>query len=106
MIIVNPNQPDKWKPLLRLQLTFAFLFIAFLPIGTLVLKEFGGSALIPFAAIYGGIILFVQHCMINWKCPCCGKPYLRKNGTGFASLYRSRCGACGKSRLDRREDLH
>jgi len=91
MIIVNPKQPDKWKPLLRLQLAFAFLFVAFIPIGTLILKEFGSSALIPFAAIYGGVILFVQHCMIDWQCPHCNKPFLRKNGIGFASLYRSRC---------------
>jgi hypothetical protein len=99
MIFVNSNRPDRWKPLLRLQLAFAMLFVAFLPIGALVLKKLGDSAMLPFAAIYGGVVLFVQNCMISWKCPHCHKPFLRKNGTEFASLYRSRCGACGKSRL-------
>ena len=86
--------PD-WKDLYFLQFATVILFLGFVPIGTLVMKKWGYITVFPFASIYGGVLLFVQDRAINWKCPRCSKPFLRKNGNGIALPYRSHCGSCG-----------
>lgn len=71
------------------------MFLFFIPAGTFCEIQFGSSMLLPFAAVYGGVMLFLQDRAINWSCPACGKPFLRKKGTGLALLFRARCGNCG-----------
>lgn len=95
MILLDPKRRGAWSGLLQLQLAFAALLAGFLPLGSLVVGAFGPSLLFPFAAVYGGTVLFVQHRMMNWECPNCHKPFLRRKGTGVARLHRSRCGHCG-----------
>lgn len=84
-----------WKQLRLLQVTTVLFFVAFAPVGKLVITEWGDNLLFPFAAIFGGTLLFFQDRTINWKCPRCNKPFLRKNGRGFALPFRRFCGSCG-----------
>jgi ribosomal protein S27AE len=97
MLTVNFRRTS-WKELYELQtITFA-LFVFFLPTVGLAVQLFGSSALIPAASLYGGVLLFVQRKAIDWKCPHCGKPFLRSHGNGFALPFRNHCGACGTRR--------
>jgi predicted RNA-binding Zn-ribbon protein involved in translation (DUF1610 family) len=95
MIVLHPKRSGSPGGLLQLQLAFFLLLAGFLPLGSLVVATFGPSLLFPFAAVYGGTVLFVQHRMMNWACPNCHRPFLRRGGTGLALLHRSRCGHCG-----------
>lgn len=94
MIIVNAAREYTWRRLRQLQSLFVLLLLGFLPVGSLLLER-NESGLFLFAAIYGGVVLFVQHYMVNWKCPHCDRPFLRKKGTGPALIFRARCGNCG-----------
>lgn len=98
MIVVQPNRGQSWRGLAELQLTFALLMLGFLPVGGLIVNAYGSASLLPFAAIYGGSVLFVQRRMVDWKCPGCHKAFLRRKGSGFALLHRSHCGNCGLRR--------
>jgi len=91
--MVRPSSP--WKQLHQFQLTTILFFLVFVPIGKLVIAEWGYNALLPFAAIFGGALLFLQDRAINWRCPRCSKPFLRKNGKDFALPFRRFCGSCG-----------
>lgn len=95
MLIANARRSPAWTTLHRLQLTLALLFFCFVPVGSAVLHQWGSSMLFPFAAVYGGLVLFVQHQILHWKCPRCQKPFLRRNGSGWATLFRRQCGSCG-----------
>jgi len=91
--MVRPLSP--WKQLHRLQIIPILLFLGFVPVENLVIKEWGQNTLFPFAAIFGGVFLFFQHKAINWKCPRYTQPFLRRNGKGFALPFRRSCGSCG-----------
>lgn len=98
MIVVQPNRGHNWRGLAELQLAFVLLMLGFLPVGGFVVNAYGMASAVPFAAIYGGAVLFVQRRMVDWKCPGCGKAFLRHKGSGPALLHRSRCGNCGLRR--------
>lgn len=95
MLIANARISPAWGQLHRLQITIVVLFVCFIPVGDAVLAQWGSSMLLPFAGAYGGLTLFLQHQATHWKCPRCHKPFLRKNGNGFALPYRKQCGTCG-----------
>lgn len=94
MIITNAAQRYAWRPLRQLQSIFVVLLLGFMPLGYLVTSGSGTDVFI-FAALYGGLVLFVEHQIVNWKCPHCKQPFLRRKGTGFALPFRMRCGNCG-----------
>lgn len=91
--IIRPDDP--WKKLHQLQWTTVILFVGFVPVGSILISRWGYNVLFPFAAIYGGVLLFFQDRAINWKCPRCRKPFLRKHGNGNALPWRRKCGNCG-----------
>jgi hypothetical protein len=91
--VIRPDDP--WRQLHRCQWIVLGLFVGFVPVGSILIAGWGYTALFPFAAIYGGVLLFCQDRAINWKCPRCHKPFLRKHGNGYAMPWRKHCGNCG-----------
>ena len=95
MYILRTIRPDKpWTKLRQLQWIMLGLFVGFIPVGHCLIMMWGSNVLFPFAAIYGGVFLFCQDRAINWKCPKCKKPFLRRRGNGTAMLWRRCCGNC------------
>lgn len=84
-----------WGVLYDLEIATVMLLVAFLPAVGVVVAVFGAHALLPGASVCGGIVLFVQRQAMDWKCPHCGEPFLRRRGKGFALLFRACCGSCG-----------
>ena len=91
--VIRPYNP--WRRLHRFQLLTIGLFVGFVPVGSGLIALWGYNTLFPFCAVYGGVLLFFQDRAINWKCPRCQKPFLRKSGNGNAAPWRKHCGTCG-----------
>jgi ribosomal protein S27AE len=98
MLTVNLRRRPDWKKLYELQGMIVALLLGFVPAVTIAVQTFGSAALFPAAGIYGGVLLFVQRQAIEWKCPRCGKAFLRARGEGFALPFRNHCGCCGLRR--------
>lgn len=98
MLTIYTNRPPAWKTLYGLEAANILLFAGFLPAVAAIVRVYGSSALLPAASVYAGIVLFVQRRAIDWKCPRCGKAFLRAPGNGFAVPFRTACGSCGLKR--------
>ena len=104
MLTLQPRRSPAWKQLYNLEGITLALFIGFLPAMKLGTDTLGGSALLPLASIYSGLLLFLQRKAIDWRCPRCGKAFLRRKGNGRGLPFRTHCGTChlrrGSERLD------
>lgn len=90
MLTLNLRRPPKWRSLYELESITVAMLCGFVPFVGTAMEMFGSSFLIPAASIYGGVLLFVQRRAIDWKCPRCGRAFLRRRNSGFALPFRSK----------------